>query len=104
MPEFEFDHTDIVARLGQVSTGVSAQRQAHLRRVPEYPQAAAGRDFAGHGQRIQQLLNRLHELGGWRINNMDATVRAAADQFTAVYRGDDAFGARLGQGDDHEQH
>ena len=85
MTDVFFDEQDIAQRVNRVLDETQIQRIAHLTDAPSFPPSAAGRDFAGHGARIQEMLERLHERGTWRLDNIAShaeAVRAQVQEFS----------------------
>lgn len=85
MTDVFFDEQDIAQRINRVLDETQIQRIAHLTDAPLFPPSAAGRDFAGHGVRIQEMLERLHERGTWRLDNIAShaeAVRAQVQEFS----------------------
>lgn len=81
--------------LSNVIDGAGEQQQAHNAQLPAFPVSSAGRDFAGHGQRIQSMLAQLHERGAWRIGNLQSTAQSALAQVTTLDDVDSAHSRNL---------
>ncbi|MGX4762527.1 hypothetical protein I6J72_09095 [Corynebacterium sp. FDAARGOS 1242] len=96
MPDVFFDEDEATRLLSTVIDQTAVQSDAHGSDVPVFPQASAGRDFGGHGAQIQALLNRLHERGAWRLNNMSATADATRAQLHAFGDVDRGLAGHLG--------
>ncbi|MDN8634605.1 hypothetical protein [Corynebacterium kefirresidentii] len=75
---------EAMSALRQVVADNDEQRDAHRAEVPDFPVAAAGRNFGGHGERIRDVLARIHERGGQRLDNLSATAHAAHEQVRAL--------------------
>ncbi|MDO5031267.1 hypothetical protein [Corynebacterium sp.] len=84
MPEVFFDEEEAPRLLSNVMEQAREQAHAHGADVPDFPAASTGRDFGGHGVRIQTLLTQLHQRGAWRLNNIERNAQAARDQFAAL--------------------
>ncbi|KXU18904.1 hypothetical protein HMPREF3155_01030 [Corynebacterium sp. HMSC06D04] len=95
MTDVFFDEQDVSQRLNRVIEENQAQRSAHMADVPAFSPAAAGRDFAGQGARIQAMLERLHSRGVWRLDNITATAEAARAQIKEFSALDEANAASL---------
>lgn len=88
MAEIHFDPAHTTSQLRAVVESVVEQATVHNSTIPQFPVSSAGRDFAGHGQRIQSMLARLHARGAWRLDNFQSTVRAASLQAAELTAGD----------------
>ena len=82
---------EAMSALQQAISANDEQRQAHRADVPDFPVAAAGRNFSGHGERIRSILARIHDNGTWRLDNISATGQAAHDQMRAFATYDAGF-------------
>ena len=80
MTDVFFDEQDIAQRINRVLDETQTQRTAHLADTPSFPPSAAGRDFVGHGARIQEILERLHQRGTWRLDNIASHAEAVRTQ------------------------
>lgn len=96
MPDVFFDEDEATRLLDAVVDQTRAQSDAHRGNRPNFPQSSAGRDFGGHGAQIQALLNRLHERGAWRLENLSATADAAREQLRAFGDVDRGLAGQLG--------
>ncbi|ERS48871.1 hypothetical protein QP943_07130 [Corynebacterium kefirresidentii] len=89
---------EAMSALRQVVADNDEQRDAHRAEVPDFPVAAAGRNFGGHGERIRDVLARIHERGGQRLDNLSATAHAAHEQVRAFADFDESFGSSFARG------
>lgn len=89
---------EAMSALQQVVADNDEQRNAHRAEVPDFRVAAAGRNFGSHGERIRNVLARIHERGAWRLDNLSATAQAAHEQVRAFADFDESFGGSFTRG------
>ncbi len=88
MPDIYLDVAAASARMRSVEQEALGRQDAHAAEVPDFPVAAAGSGFAGHGARLQAAFARVHERGTHRLAALSATAVAAVEQFAQVERTD----------------
>lgn len=90
-----YDHDAAAAALQQTISYGQDQRNAHNAVTPALPSTAAGRDFQGHGARLADALQRVHDVGNERIDHVVDTADKAMGQLVSANRFDVALGAEL---------
>lgn len=97
MSDVHFDHSEAVGKLNDLIAETTGRQDALNKRLPHFPQAAAGRDFDGYARRIQSKLATIHKLRNYRLQNISNSARAAIAEFDAAKATDEGSAAAFGQ-------
>lgn len=92
---FSFDADAAGTQLDRLIGEYEDRQRAYQSGSPSFPQRAAGQGFSGHGQRIAEMLQSVHEAGRARAGALAEGCRFARQVVAELQETDIDFGTSL---------
>ena len=97
MSDLHFDHSEAVAKLNDLIAETTERQDVLQAQMPQFPQAAAGRDFEGYARSIQSKLSALHQLRNYRLQNISNTAASAIIEYDTAQATDEGSASTFRQ-------